>query len=72
MKITLPKDVLGKLPQPDAQGLVRVSAALKMTSGGGMELVEINDEPVGKENDDDEPMPQGDLPDLSKADIYSP
>lgn len=71
MTINLPKDVLGKLPSPDSQGLVRVTAALKVNQDSGdVEVVEINDEPVpmGDEPetaDDANPMPAESLPDLS-------
>lgn len=75
MRLELPKDVLGSLPGPDAQGLVRVKAALKVSPDGKVEVVEINDQPLpmgDDENDDESPMPEEDLPDLSAAedDIY--
>lgn len=39
----------------------------------GVDIVEINDQPVGG-NDDENPMPDEDLPDLGSAmdDIYAP
>lgn len=72
MEISLPKDVLGKLPAPDSQGVVRVTAGLKVDAESGkVEIVEINDEPVpmGDEEesaDDKAPMPAESVPDLSQ------
>ncbi len=69
MKITLPKEVLAKLPAPDSTGMVRVKASLKINEDGTAELSEINDTPVptgdadGDKNedaptaDDANPMP---------------
>lgn len=71
MKISLPKDVLGKLPSPDSQGVVRVTAGLQINpESGEASIVEINDEPMPMEEeeeatDDDNPMPAESLPDLS-------
>lgn len=85
MELTLPKDVLGSLPAPDSQGLVRANVSLKIMPGGKVQLVELNDQPlpVGDDAeaadpsaeptaDDANPMPSQDLPDLSAAtsDIY--
>lgn len=60
MEITLPKAVLDELPAPDQNGLVRVTAALRVTDGKA-ELVELNDTPMPGEDDmPDEPeeMPE--------------
>lgn len=74
MELELPKDVLGSLPAPDEQGLVRVTAALKITGDGKASLVEINDMPVGAEKSgkgkllDDDEMPNLDE---MERDIYT-
>jgi len=72
MTISLPKDVLDKLPAPDSGGIVRVNAGLKIDpNSGDVEIVEINDTPLpmGDEKetaDDKNPMPAESLPDLSQ------
>jgi hypothetical protein len=67
----LPQELLAELPQPDSQGLIRVTAAIKVDPEGNASVVELNDHPVDdsseKEGDDHEPMPERDLPDLSAA-----
>lgn len=84
MQLTLPPDVLKSLPAPDEQGVVRVNAALKMgDKPGEVSIVAVNDMPVpaGKDDagddtaaDDNNPMPEGDLPDLGAMtdSIYKP
>jgi len=68
MKLKLSQEALASLPQPDEQGIVRVQAALRLTEGGEVDLMEVNDTPVGdEETDDKEPMPAEDLPDLDAA-----
>lgn len=69
MKITLSKEALSSLPDADSQGIVRVTATLRLGSNGSAELMEVNDSPVGDEekNDDSDPMKPGDLPDLNAA-----
>lgn len=59
MDITLPKEVLGNLPSPDGQGIVRVTVSLKMGDGGKAEIVEINDVPVAGDDEEGE-MPSED------------
>lgn len=70
MTITLPKDVLDKLPAPDSGGIVRVNAGLKIDpNSGDVEIVEINDAPLPSDketSDDKNPMPAESLPDLSQ------
>lgn len=75
----LPKELLAELPQPDSQGLIRVTAAIKVDPEGNASVVELNDQPVDdssdkEESDDHEPMPERDLPDLSAAEdsFYQP
>lgn len=73
MKVTLPKEVLDSLPSPDSEGLVRVQASLRVT-GDSADIVEINDSPISSDGDDDEnPMPKHEVPDLGamESDIYS-
>jgi hypothetical protein len=74
VKVKLSKEIIDGLPAPDSQGLVRVKAALKLSGDGMGEIVEVNDQPVPVGNDDDEPMPERDLPDLSnvESDLYRP
>lgn len=69
MKIKLSKEALASLPDADSQGIVRVTAALRLTGDdGSAELMEVNDSPVGKEpNDDDSPMKPEELPNLDNA-----
>lgn len=59
MEITLPEEVLGSLPSPDGQGIVRVTVSLKMGDGGEAEIVEINDVPVAGDDEEGE-MPSED------------
>lgn len=66
MTFTLPKEALGSLPAPDSQGLVRVTAALRLGEDGAVEVVELNDSPI-VQNDDENPMPAEDMPDLAAA-----
>lgn len=72
MKITLSREAMEGLPDPDAQGIIRTSAALKLTADGMAELMEINDSPVGsdKRSDDDAPMPEEDLPDPNRTPLF--
>lgn len=73
MRITLSKETLDSLPSPDSGGLIRVTAALRVGEGGEVDLVEVDDAPVGEdepeetETDDDAPMPPGTEPDLEAA-----
>lgn len=66
VKIQLSKETLASLPVPDAQGMVRVTAAMTVSESGEATIVKINDTPVGT-NDDEAPMPAKDLPDLGAA-----
>ena len=70
MKITLPADVLSNLPAPDSEGLARVSVALRVSKDGKeADIVEINDVPVGSDEDYEKEMP---TPDDIAASITSP
>ena len=80
MKLDLPEDVLGKLPAPDSQGLVRATIGLRINpETGKADLVELNDEPLPSGGDDDEeeekeyddanPMPADSLPDLTNLEF---
>lgn len=69
----LSKEILGSLPSPDSQGLVRVKAALRVGDDGEVTIVELNGTPVPSgASDDENPMPAESLPDLGamEADIY--
>lgn len=48
---------MAALPAADTQGIIRVTAALRI-SNGEVELLEVNDTPVGSKTDDDAPMPE--------------
>lgn len=69
----LPKEVLGALPAPDSEGLVRVTAAIKVDDDGSARVVELNDMAIpsddkeDEETDDANPMPSESLPDLSSV-----
>lgn len=73
MTIPIGKTVLDGLPAPDSEGLVRVKATLSVANGK-VTLLELNDSPIGSEDDDADPMPEEDLPNLDAAmdDIYQP
>ena len=75
MPIKVTPELRAALPEPDAKGIVRATASLRM-EGDKAHVVEINDVPVnyaGEKSDDDEPMPERSLPDLNAAEdeIYS-
>lgn len=70
MEITLPEEALKSLPSPDGEGLVRVTVALKMGDGGKANIVEVNDVPVGSDDEKETDMPEeSDMP--SPDDIAS-
>lgn len=55
MKLTLPPDVIKKLPAPASDdGLVRVTVGLKIGADGSADLVEVNDTPVPTGADEEE------------------
>lgn len=70
MKISLPKDIAEKLPAPDDEGIVRVTAGLKIGPDGKADLLSLNDSPLptDKEEEDDE-SPAADLPPASEMDL---
>ncbi len=51
MTIKLPKELMGNLPAPDSQGMVRVTVAMSVAGDGTAEIEEINDEPVPGDDD---------------------
>ena len=73
MKIKLSTEILDQLPKPDSQGIIRVTAAIKVSADGKAEIQELNDQPVPssddeeEENDDKNPMPDEDAADLLKS-----
>jgi hypothetical protein len=54
MELTLDSEVLNSLPEPDSQGLVRVGAAFKVSPDGSIRIVEVNDMPVGAQEEEGE------------------
>lgn len=63
MELTLPKSVLGSLPAPDEEGLVRVMVTMRVDSENGTANVEqIGGKPVGDEKDDTDPAAAADQP----------
>lgn len=75
MPIKVTPELRAALPEPDAKGIVRATASLRM-EGDKAHIVEINDVPVDyakDKSDDDEPMPERDLPDLNAMEdsLYS-
>lgn len=69
MPIKVTPELRAALPEPDAKGIVRATAGMRV-KGDIAEIVEINDVPVDYANDksdDDEPMPERSLPDLNAA-----
>lgn len=62
MDITLPDEVVKNLPSPDGQGIVRVTVSLKMGDGGTAEIVEINDVPVGGDDEEGEMPTEDSMP----------
>jgi hypothetical protein len=75
MDLTLPKEILQSLPAPDDEGLVRVTAALKIDPDGGAEIVSINDKPLPTDSEDssgdggDDASPAANLPSASEMDL---
>jgi hypothetical protein len=70
MKLSLSREMIDGLPEPDSQGVIRVTAGIRVDGDGKVSLLELNDGPVAdepEEADDDEPMPENDLPDLDAA-----
>lgn len=67
MKFDLPKDLAESLPAPDDEGLVRVTAALKLGADGKAEIVSLNDKPLPTESDDSSPA--ANLPKPSEMDL---
>lgn len=67
MELPLSPDAIAALPKPDEQGLIRVQATLKLNGDGEVELQDINGTPVGSSNDDENPMPSKDLPNLDQS-----
>lgn len=68
MPLKLTDELRKSLPEPDAQGIVRANVALRL-EGDVAHVLEINDVPVddgkAETNDDENPMPPEDLPDLN-------
>jgi len=64
MKIKLPKELAESLPSPDDEGLIRVTAALKVAGDGKAEIVSLNDKPLpsGDDEPDDDESPAAMLP----------
>lgn len=64
MTISLPSEVMGNLPDPDQNGLIRLVVAVRPPSKQGEDatVVEINDVPVaaGDEQDSAEEQPAAD------------
>lgn len=81
MKLTLPKEVMAGLPEPGSDGVIRATVGLKMEDGG-VELVEVNDQPVptgdaeedAAEGETEATEEESDTPDLGAMaqDIYGP
>lgn len=75
MDIKLPKEVLQSLPAPDDEGLVRVTAALKIDPDGGAQIVSINDKPLPDDSSDssdaggDDASPAANLPSADQMDL---
>lgn len=69
MKLSLSKEAIQSLPEPGEDGVIRVTAGLKVGSDGEPMLVEVNDMPV----DASEPEEEAAEPekDASYADIDS-
>lgn len=54
MKLTLPKEVLGSLPAPDEEGLVRVMVSMRVNADDGTANIEqVGGKPVGDDDADD-------------------
>lgn len=66
MKLTLSEEAMASLPEPASDGVIRVTAGLKLSPNGEVTLVELNDMPM--DGGSDEIEPDGDeagAPDLS-------
>lgn len=64
MKLSLSPDLAASLPEPDKDGIVRVTAGVKLSPDGEVRLVELNDMPVENGPENDEPEGKADeIPD---------
>lgn len=76
MKLTLPQEALDALPEPDRDGVIRVTAGLKLSPDDEVRLVEINDFPVDGtiEPDKEDPEEESAEPDVGKMaeELYGP
>lgn len=78
MKLTLPKEVLGSLPAPDEEGLVRVMVSMRVNAEDGTANIEqVDGKPVGDEEDaapaaeeTDDAAPMTEPPPLDPAKMY--
>lgn len=68
MKITLPEETLTSLPAPDSEGLIRVTAALRVNAeDGSVEIVEVNDAPVPVDEPEEDEVSDYEAPSLDEA-----
>lgn len=51
---------MGELPEPDSQGLIRVTATISLNGDGTANLVELNDHPLPGDDEPDPDAPTAD------------